>query len=140
MPDKNREKHIAFNTHLLFQLFIFSCILCCCIISFIETEYAIVIAFLCFCLLFVFAFMISPMYVVFTADEITIVYLWGVRERIRIKQIRSIDEEGNCFNRYSKLPQYHIAYPVTEKRPFFADGDVPKTRKTKKIMKSLFDD
>jgi len=110
----------------------------CSIFGFFEKEYAIAVVFLCFCFLPIFVFLISPMYVVFDHDAITVVYLCGVKERIPIKEIRNIEEEGSWFNKYSGSPEYRIAYPATEKHPFFADGTVPKTRKTKRIMNGLF--
>ena len=135
---KGEKKYIACNTHLLFILFVFFFLLGCSIASFSEGAYALAIVFLIFCLLPVFCFLIAPMYVVFTAQEVTIVYLWRIKEHIAWREIRGITEYGSWFNKYSCLPEYHIAYPQKEKRLFFVNGSIPKTRKTKKLIKQFY--
>lgn len=137
MPDE-QKKYIARNTHLLFVLFMFLCLLFFCITGFALKETASAILFLCLCPLPVFCFLISPLYVIFTEQEITIVYFWGIKERIAWRQIRHIEERGSWFHKHSCLPEYHIAYPKAEKYPFFADGSIPKTRKIKKIMERFY--
>ena len=132
------KKYIAFNTQLLFLLFVFLFFLCGCIALFAENAYGLAVFFLCVCLLPVIIFLISPMYIVFTAQEITIVYLWGIKECVAWRQIHSITEHGSWILHGGGLPEYHISYPQKEKYPFFIQHNVPKTRKTKKLIKHFY--
>ena len=134
-----QEKHIAFNTHLLLMIFFLFCSLGISISCFSEGSYSLAIGFLCLCLLPLFAFLISPMYVVFTTQGITIVYLWGIKERMEWNSIRDITEYGSWFYEHLGFPGYHIAYPQKEKYPFFVNSNIPKTRKTKKMIKKFYD-
>lgn len=129
---------IAYNTHLLSMLFMLLCFLFFAVMGFVLEEVVPAIIFLCLCPLPIFCFLISPLYVIFTEQEITIVYFWGIKERIAWRQIRHIEERGSWFHKHSCLPEYHIAYPKAEKYPFFADGSIPKTRKIKKMMERFY--
>ena len=71
---------------------------------------------------------------VFTEEDITIVYVLGQKERIRWKEIRFIHSRGSLAAKTQ--PRYEIAYPHEGKRPFFVCGEIPKTRKIKKIIES----
>lgn len=133
-----QEKHIAFNTHLLLMIFFLFCSLSISISCFSESSYSLAIGFLCLCLLPLSAFLISPMYVVFTTQGVTIIYLWGIKEYMEWHCIRDITEYGSWFCKYSTFPGYHIAYPQKEKFPFFVDSNIPKTRKTKKLIKMFY--
>ena len=87
--------------------------------------------FAAYCL---FSILISPLYTVFTEEDITIVYVLGQKERIRWKEIRFIHSRGSLAAKTQ--PRYEIAYPHEDKRPFFVSGEIPKTRKIKKIIES----
>ena len=87
--------------------------------------------FTAFCL---FSILVSPSYTVFTEEDITIVYCLGQKERIRWKEIRFIHSRGSLAAKTQ--PRYEIAYPHEDKRPFFVCGEIPKTRKIKKIIES----
>ena len=136
-PDE-QKKYIAFNTQLLFIGAVFLCFLGCCILGFSEREYGFAIFFLFLCLLAVFIFLLFPVSVVFTSQDVTIVYFWGIREQIPWNRIRSITATGSWFLRHTDLPHYNVAYPKTEKTPFFVNGNIPKTRKTKKLLKQFY--
>lgn len=138
MDIKADKKYTAFNTHLLLIVMGFLCSICISIAAFSQSEYAFAVFFLFICLIAVFAFLVSPVYIVFTAEEITIVYLWGIKERIMWKQIRNISEYGSWIFRHVGTPEYCISYPQKEKYPFFVKGRVPRTRKTKKLIKYFY--
>ena len=87
--------------------------------------------FAAYCL---FSILISPLCTVFTEEDITIVYVLGQKERIRWKEIRFIHSRGSLAAKAQ--PRYEIAYPHEGKRPFFVCGEIPKTRKIKKIIES----
>lgn len=89
--------------------------------------------FAAFCL---FGILISPLYTVFTEEDITIVYCLGQKERIRWKEIRFINRRGSLAAK--SQPRYEIAYPHEDKRPFFVCGEIPKTRKVKKIIETYW--
>lgn len=67
----------------------------------------------------------------------TVAYLWGVKEHIEWHRIRDITKYGSWLDRYSGLPEYHIEYFKKEKHPFFVDGNIPKTVKTKNSLNSF---
>ena len=135
-PDE-QKKYIAFNTQLFYVALGFLLFLVCCIAAFTEKAYAIGIFCLGLCLFYIFIFLISPIYTVFTAQDITAVYFWGVREQFPLNQIRSITKAGSWLSRQGP-PEYRIAYPKKKKTPFFADSSIPKTRKTKKLLKQFY--
>lgn len=137
--NNDEEKHIAFNKQIFLLIFMFVLFLLLGV-SVLSSKDGLgyAIFFLILCLVPIFAFLISPMYIVFTPREITVVYLWGLKERIEWKQIRNITEYGSYLVKGSGLPEYQIAYPRKEKYPFFVDSSIPKTHKTKKMVKRYY--
>ena len=132
---KTKQKHYAFNTQLLFVIAFFVVFLVLSICAAIEQEIGLSIGFAVATLLPVFVLLISPLYVVFSDEEIEIVYIMGQREFIKWKNIRCIYfwvSGGGGF------PHYEVAYPTDVKRAFFVSGEIPKTRKTKKYIKMYY--
>ena len=133
------EKHIVFNTHIIIMILLFAIFLGFGISGLASKEdLGWAIFFLILCLLPIYVFLISPMYVVFTPRDVTVVYLWGIKERIEWKEIRNITSYGSFFVRYGGFPRYQIAYPKKEKYPFFVDSSIPRTHKVKKMVKRYY--
>ena len=135
---KTKQKHYAFNTQLLFVIAFFVVFLVLSICAAIEQEIGLSIGFAVATLLPVFVFLISPLYVTFSDEEIEVVYIMGQREIIRWRNIRCIYLNGSWVIGSGGLPHYEIAYPTNVKRAFFVRGEIPKTRKTKKYIKMYY--
>ena len=135
---KTKQKHYAFNTQLFFVIAFFVVFLVLSICAAIEQEIGLSIGFAVATLLPVFVLLISPLYVVFSNEEIEIVYIMGQREFIKWKNIRYIRLNGSWISRGEGLPHYELAYPANVKRAFFVRGEIPKTRKTKKYIKMYY--
>ena len=135
---KTKQKHYAFNAQLLFVIAFFVVFLVLSICAAIEQEIGLSIGFAVATLLPVFVLLISPLYVVFSDEEIEIVYIMGQKEIIKWKNIRYIRLNGAWISRSGGFPHYEVAYPTDVKRAFFVRGEIPKTRKTKKYIKMYY--
>lgn len=93
--------------------------------------------FLFFTLLAGFIILIQPLVIVFSKEEIKIIYTVGVKEKIEISRIKTIYEEGNWFAGFRGWPVYVICYPQLSKKAFFMNGEIPKTRKIKRLIKNF---
>ena len=91
-----------------------------------------------FVLLLVFVLAFSPLYFVFSDEYVEIVYNFGQREIIKWKDIRTISLMGSWIGAGGGSPHYVFAYPRKEKRLFFVVGEIPKTRKTKKLIEKYY--
>ena len=138
MNSQQKEKHVVFNTQILYEALVLCVILCGCIVTFLIEEYIFAIVFLIYCILSVLWILFAPIYVVFTEQSVTVVYLWGIKERIDWRDIHDISESGRWFSKYDPLPKYHVAYPKKEKYPFFVNGSIPKIKKTKRLIGSFY--
>lgn len=138
MVKKRQKKHIALNTHLWLCVFLFLVFLGISISFLTENEIGFAIIFLFFTLLSIFGFLISPLYFVFSKETVEIVYRFRQREMIRWREVRNIAQFGSWIDTGRGLPHYVFAYPKTEKRPFFVVGEIPKTRRTKKLIKMFY--
>ena len=78
------------------------------------------------------------MYIVFSDKHVEIVYNFGQREKIKWCDIRNILLIGSWIEKGYGPPHYVIAYERVEKRLFFVNGEIPKTRKTKKLLKKYY--
>ena len=135
---KTKQKHYVFNTQLFFVIAFFIIFLILSVCAAIEYEVGLSIGFAVATLLPIFVFLISPLYVTFSDEEIEIVYIMGQREIITWKTIRCIYLNGSWISRGGGLPHYEVAYPTNVKRAFFVRGEIPKTRKTKKYIKMYY--
>ena len=136
MSDK--KKQIAINTHLLHPIVFCVIFILLAIFSAKDEETWLAVGFAAFTLLPLFVFLISPMYYVFSEEGVKIVYLWGQKEEIEWTFVRSIEIEGNWMVGRMGFPHYHVAYPQNKKLMFFMNGDISKTRKTKKLIKKYY--
>ena len=137
MKDSNK-KQIAINTHLWLAVVLFLIFITIAISCIKENEIGMVVGFLIAALLPIFVFLISPVYYIFSEESVTITYLFGQKEEIKWNSIRSITLYGSWISRGEATPHYHIAYPTNIKRAFFINGDISKTRKTKRLIKKYY--
>ena len=135
---KQNKTHIAFNTHLFLPLLLIVCFSGFSFFSAVvdhNIEFAIGFAlFIPFCL---FAILISPIYIVFSDEDVKIIYTLGQKEIIKWKDVRNIYTQGNWIGGGGP-PHYVFAYPNKEKRAFFVRGEIPKTRITTKLIKKYY--
>ena len=134
----DNKKHIAINTHLWLAVVLFLIFITIAISCINENEIGMVVGFLIAELLPIFVFLISPVYYIFSEESVTITYLFGQKEEIKWNSIRSITLYGSWTSRSGATPHYHIAYPTNKKRAFFINGDISKTRKTKRLIKKYY--
>ena len=134
----DNKKHIAINTHLWHAVVLFLIFITIAIFCINENEIGMVVGFLIAALLPIFVFLISPVYYIFSEESVTITYLFGQKEEIKWNSIRSITLYGSWMSRCDMTPHYHIAYPTNIKRAFFINGDISKTRKTKRLIKKYY--
>ncbi len=137
-PDKRGKKHIAVNTQLISLVIIFFMFALVSLVAALENK--IVVAIVCgiMALFIVYCFMISPMYVVFDDNGVKIVYNFGQHLNIAWCEVRSISLVGSVFVKSDGLPRYVIFFPQTEKKPFFVAPEIPKTFKTKRLIKRYY--
>ena len=133
-----KQRYIALNTHLMICLIMFPIFLALSVSCAMEQEIGLSVAFAVLILLPLLVFAISPVYFVFSDECIEIVYNFGQRETIKWSDIRSISIVGYWIGKGGGLPHYVIAYPIKEKRLFFVSGEIPKTRKTKKLIEMYY--
>ena len=134
----DNKKHIAINTHLWLAVVLFLIFITIAISCINENEIEMVVGFLIAALLPIFVFLISPVYYIFSEESVTITYLFGQKEEIKWNSIRSITLYGSWISRGGGNPRYHIVYPTNIKRAFFINGDISKTRKTKRLIKKYY--
>jgi len=132
------NKHIAFNTHLILCFVLFLIFIGLSVGCAIERDIGFSIMFGSFVLLLVFVLAFSPLYFVFSDEYVEIVYNFGQREIIKWKDIRTISLMGSWIGAGGGSPHYVFAYPRKEKRLFFVVGQIPKTRKTKKLIEKYY--
>ncbi len=137
MKTDYEKKHIAINTHLLLPLTLLSVFIGMSVAFAVEDEIAESIICGIIALIPIFVLLIQPMYFVFDDDKVKIVYNFGLTETIYWRTVRCISLTGSWFA-HGAPPCYVIAYPKKGKMPFFVTGDIPKTRKTKKLIKLYY--
>ena len=137
MKDSDK-KQIAINGHLWLPVALFAIFAAISISCISEKEIGLFVGFLVATLLPTFVFLISPVYYVFSEESVKIIYLWGQKEEIKWNAIRSITLYGSWLSRGDATPHYHIAYPTNKRRAFFINGDIAKTRKTKKLITKYY--
>ena len=130
------KTYTAFNTHLFLPIGMFLIFLFIAIIFAKDGEIGGAIVFAIVALLAIFIFLISPLYMVFSYKEVKIVYVMGQKEIIRWTDVRNIASYGGFLSNHE--PYYALSYPKNQKTLFFVNGEIPKTLKTKKLIKKFF--
>ena len=138
MKESLHKKQYAFNKHLIFFAFVFAVLVMLTVVSALEGELWLAVGFGVFSLLPIFAFLFSPWYYIFSDTEVTIVYLFGIKDTICWYKVKSITEIGSWFRRGGGLPNYVLFFERKEKRPFFVNGEISKTLRTKKLIKKYW--
>lgn len=133
---KSSKKQTAFNTHLSLALILFLIFAGLAVLCGTEKEMGTAVGFAVAALLPLFFFFISPLYFVFSEDEVRIVYCFGQRECIPWSGVRSVSLIGSWVG--VGMPYYSLAYPTKEKRPFFVRGEIAKTGKTKRLIQKYY--
>ena len=128
------KKEIAVNTQTGLGIFMLVSLGTMAFVSFSDGEMELGIAFMCFALLTVGVFLFLPLYTVFTAQAVQIVYLNGYKENIPWKAVKKVEKWGSWSNRFGGLPCYRLQYATNEKLPFFAIGEIPRSRRAKKLL------
>ena len=136
--EKKDKKHIAFNTHLIVWFVLFLVLVSILIAFVIEKDIMAVVFCSVLILIFMFVFIISPLYVIFSDEGVEIVYNFGQREFIKWSKIKEISLKGSWITKGGGPPSYVISYRSKEKLPFFAMGEIPKTLKTKRLLKKYY--
>ncbi len=136
--DNRGKKHIAVNTQLISLVIIFFMFALVSFVAALENKIGFAIVFGIMALFIVYCFMISPMYVVFDDKGVKIVYNFGQSLNIAWCEVRSISLVGSVFVKSEGLPRYVISFPQTEKKPFFVAAEIPKTFKTKRLIKRYY--
>ncbi len=136
MSHENKNE-IALNTHLFLYLFIFAFFQLFADISPLEHDVIGAIVFVLFNVCIIFVFFISPLYFVFDECSVTIVYHFGQRESILWRDILSVYIKDKRIGK-GILTNYVFNYPRKEQRKFFIRGEIPKTRKTKKLIEKYY--
>lgn len=132
------KKHIAFNTHLILWLVMILVFFGLSVGFAIESEVGLCIASAIVALVPAFVCVTSPLYFIFNDKCVEIVYNLGQREQIKWSEVRYITLLGSWIGSGDGLPHFVVAYPQMEKRVFFVRGEIPKTRKTKKLIKKYY--
>lgn len=130
------ETHLAVNTHLLLNIIMFSIFLGLSISCAAEGSPGPAIFFAVLALLPVFVLLISPLFYVFTEEQVKIVYPLGQKEIIPWQSVRSISLLGSWAG--SGHPCYHLAYPHQDHQPFYVNSEISKTRKTRRLIKRYY--
>ena len=132
-----KNKKIAFNHNLWGFLFIFLVFLALTVTGIIKQEWLMFGFSLLFLLGILFFILVEPFIIIFSKEEIQIIYTIGKKEIIPIDQIKTIFKKGSWFVKYQGLPVYVIDYPHPLKM-FFMDAKLPRTKKVKKLLRIFY--
>lgn len=128
-----KSKEIVFNHRILRLTFYFLFSL----IILIFADGAVLSFFIVIPLmvLFLFSILISPTHYTFTEKALTINHLFGIKETIEYRNIRSVREciESGTSHWLIPMKYYYIAYPHEEKF-FFLASEVRKSKKAKRLL------
>ncbi len=133
----NENRYVAINTHLLRNVLFFIVFVLLSVSSALFGEVWLAVGFGAFALVPVVAFFMSSLYFVFDDVAVKIFYNFGISETIKWNDIRSVSLQGSWFVGI-ECPHYEITYPHAENKVFFAVGEIPKTRKTTKLIKMFY--
>lgn len=86
-------------------------------------------------IILLFLILISPTHYTFSEKALTINHLFGIKETIEYRNIRSVREciESGTSHWIIPMKYYYIAYPHEEKY-FFLASEVRKSKKAKRLL------
>lgn len=128
---------MAINTHLMLVLLLFLAFAGISVAFARENKIGGAVVSGILTLLPIFAFAVSPLYVVFDGEAVKIVYNFGRSETISWNSIRKISLMGSWLGGGGP-PNYVISFPRKEKSVFFVMDQIPKTRRTKRLIKLYY--
>ena len=131
------KKRIAINTHLFLAVILFFVFVSMTVSCALSGESGWAIGFAVVALFPLFVFFISPLYFVFSDDEVKIVYHFGQKEVIQWNAVKKISLVGSWIGG-GGMPHYIFSYPTKENPLFFVRGEIPQTRKTKKLIRVYY--
>ena len=131
------KKYRALNTHIILWIFLFTVLSVFTLYAFLNKEKGLGVICGIFAIISISPLFFTPINYIFTQKDITIIYLFGAKEKIEWWEIRKITEKGSWIGG-NGLPHYSLKYPKRKKCPFFVSGEITKTRRTKKLLKRFY--
>lgn len=135
---KKKAQYLAFNTHLILCVIMLAISAVFMWLSVTDKEIIPAMISMLIGLPALFVIFISPILFIFTEQNVTIVYWFGLKETISWSNVREIYKEGSWFIKHKGPPHYVLTYPKHNKKPFFMNGEIPKTFKTKYLIEKFW--
>ncbi len=138
MSKKNNMQY-AFNSHHILHIPFLVIMISLGTFCIIDKDFWLAIVIYAFALLPIFCILISPLCYIFTEQDVTIIYCFGIKEIVKWSEVKDITKYGSWFTR--GLPHYRVSYPKfigTKKQPFFVNGEISCSKKTKKYIKMFY--
>ncbi len=128
------EKTVIFNRRILIFIFAFVIFLCFSINFFNQGDKEIGIALLVISVFISLGIFFTPLYFIFTKNEITIIWLFQYKRIILWSTIKSIIEL-KWGEVHRDLPKYELIYHLNYKGYIASKQfDIPRNKKTKKVI------
>lgn len=130
----SKTKTLIFNKQILLFLFFFVLLLCFSVSFFKESDTELGTVLLIASLFVCVGIFTTPLYFVFTKNEITGKYLVGYKKVISWGSVKNIIEI-KWGQAYKALPHYQLIYNYNHNgRMIIKQFDIPKNRKTKAVI------
>ena len=128
------EKTIIFNRRILFFVITFIIFLCFSISLLKSEDVELGILLLVVSIFISLGIFLSPLYFVFTKNEITIIWFFQYKRIISWSSIKSIIEL-KWGEVHRDLPKYELIYHLNYKGYIVSKQfDIPRNKKTKKVI------
>lgn len=134
----NTEKEVAFNNHIPSNLFFVAFGFLLVAFGLWIDEIIFIVMGVTLILGFVAIIIISPVYYVFSSENLVICHPFNRREIICWKDIRSINKYGTWFNCTGIDLSHYKIYYRHEKEVLFLNGEICKSRKTKQLLQKYY--
>ncbi len=131
------EKYIAFNNHILPNTFFVAFGLLLVSFGLWTDEIVFTVLGILIVLVFVVILLISPVYYVFSYENVVICHPFKRRETICWDDIRSINKYGSWFYPKSNgFTHYKIYY--RHKQQLFLNGEISKSKRTQQLLEKYY--
>ena len=128
------EKTIIFNRRILLFVITFIIFLCFSISLLKSEDVELGIPLLVVSIFISLGIFLSPLYFVFTKNEITVIWLFQYKRIIPWRSIKSIIEL-KWGEVYKDLPKYELIYHLNHKGHIISKQfDVPRNKRTKQMI------
>jgi hypothetical protein len=132
------EKYIAFNIHLIRDVFVILFFLLIASFGLWIEESFFTVSGVLLTVGYLALLFILPTYYVFSEEKLVICHPFKRREVIFWEDIRSISRYGSWSNpKFMGLPHYKIYYRH-EKEVLFLNGEICRSRKTKRLLQKYY--